>query len=89
MQARAYVGVSRETYERIKNDLRARGVTVADGDVCTIEHRGLRGSLEYVEARQEVRIRILQKPFFIPEAGISSMLERAMRRYGLASTNAG
>ena len=85
MASRAFSGISRDTFERMKEDLRARGVAVPSGDACIIEHRGVRGSMSYSESDRRVEIDILEKPFFIPDAMVSNLLDAVMRRYALVA----
>ena len=81
MPARIFCGIPRDTFERIKYDLRARGVAVPPGDACMIEHRGVRGSMSYSEPDRRLEIEILEKPFFIPDAMVWNLLGAVMRRY--------
>ena len=85
MRARAFHGISRETFERMKDDLRARGVSVPAGDACVIEHRGVRGSMSYLESEGRVEIEILEKPFFVPDRVVRNLLDAAMRRYDVVA----
>jgi hypothetical protein len=84
LPARAFDGISRDAFERIKDDLRARGVAVPPGDTCMIEHRGVRGSMRYSEPDRRVEIAILEKPFYVPEGMVWNLLDAAMRRYDVA-----
>jgi hypothetical protein len=84
---KTFTDISRATFENIKNDLRALGVTVPSGDDCTIEHRGARGLLAYSEATGRLVVSILEKPFFVPERMVWDLLDRAMRRYGAVSSD--
>jgi hypothetical protein len=84
---KTFPDISRATFEKIKNDLRGLGVKVPSGDKCTIEHRGARGSLAYSEATGRLEVSILEKPFFVPESAVWSLLDRAMRRYGAVASD--
>lgn len=86
---RVFTSVSRKTFERMKDDLRALGVTVPAGDTCTIEHRGARGSMTYSERDRRLEVRILEKPFFVPERLVWDLLDRAMRRYDVTAADGG
>jgi hypothetical protein len=81
-------GISRRTFERMKDDLRKAGVRVPAGDTCRLQHRGVVGSLKYLEAERSLWIRISKKPAFVPERAISSLLDRTMRKYTRRSLEA-
>lgn len=80
-QPHIFTGISRETFERMKTDLRARGVSVPDGDDVRIRHMGVTGSLEYSEEAGRVVIDILEKPFFVSNDTVASLIDQVMRRY--------
>ena len=76
-----FTGISRRAFERMKNDLRALGVKVPEGDSCTIRYKGVAGSIAYSESRRRVEVHIIRKPLFVSGGAVSSMLKRVMRRY--------
>ena len=80
-QPHVFTGISRQTFERMRADLRARGVSVPDGDSVHIRHMGVTGSLEYSEPEGRVTIEVLEKPFFVSSGTVASMLDQVMRQY--------
>jgi len=49
------------------------------GDSGTIEQQGVRVSVTYVEAEQKLHFGLIEKPFFIAENLVWSLLDRAMK----------
>jgi hypothetical protein len=76
-----FTGISRDAFERMKNDLRRLGASVPEGDDCAIRHRGVSGSLSYSEQDRCVEVQIIQKPMFVSNGRVSSWLRDIMKRY--------
>ncbi len=78
-ETKEYVGIARTTLDCLKQRLQSQGVTPPAGDSGTIEQQGVRLSVAYIEAEQKLQFGIVEKPFFIPEDLVWTLLDSAVR----------
>ena len=77
-----YVGITRSTLDCLKQRFQSQGVAPPAGDSGTIEQQGVRLSVTYVEAEQKLHFGLVEKPFFIAESLVWSLLDRAVKSCG-------
>ena len=78
-ESKEYQGITRSTFDCLKQRFQSQGVTPPVGDRGTIEQQGVRVSVTYVEAEQKLHFGLIEKPFFIAENLVWSLLDRAMK----------
>jgi hypothetical protein len=74
-----YAGITRATLDCLKQHFLSQGITPPSGDSGTAEQRGLKLSVTYVEAEQRLRFGIIEKPRFIAEDLVWTLLDSAVR----------
>jgi hypothetical protein len=74
-----YVGITRSMLDCLKERFQSLGVTPPAGDSGTIEQQGVRLSVTYVEVEQRLQFGLIEKPFFIAEHLVWSLLDRAVK----------
>ena len=77
-ETKEYVGITRSTLDCLKERFQSQGVTPPAGDCGTIEQQGVRLSVTYIEAEQKLRFDLIEKPFFIAEHLVWTLLDRAV-----------
>ena len=70
-----YTGVTRATLERWRQEAARSGDPLPDGDSFTFQKSGVTISASYNEAAETATICIVEKPAFIPESMVWSILE--------------
>jgi hypothetical protein len=78
-ETKEYVGITRSTLDCLKQRFQSQGVTPPAGDSGTIEQQGVRLSVTYVEAEQKLQFGIIEKPFFIAENLVWTLLDQAVK----------
>ena len=78
-EAKEYAGITRATMDCLKLRYQPQDMTSFDGDRGTLEHHGVRVSVAYIEAEQKLKIDIIEKPFFIPEDLVWTLLDNAVK----------
>ena len=73
--SRQYGGISRSEFENLKSDASGAGVTFPDGDEGALAFRGVEGIARYTESAGTLEIRIVKRPFLIPDAFIWRLVE--------------
>ena len=79
-----YRPVDRSTYELIKQQLRARGMSSAQGDNGVAHAAGVRMGYSYSEPDQSLTLTIQHKPALMP----TSLVWKTLERFVTAQTNA-
>jgi hypothetical protein len=77
-EIKEYVGITRSKLDCLKQRFQSQGVIPPPGDSGTIEQQGIRVSMTYVEAEQKLLFGIIEKPFFIAEHLVWTLLDRAV-----------
>jgi len=78
-ETKEYQDITRSTFDCLKQRFQSQGVTPPAGDSGTIEQQGVRVSVTYVEAEQKLHFGLIEKPFFIAENLVWSLLDRAIK----------
>jgi hypothetical protein len=81
-ETKEYAGITRNKLDCIKERFQSQGVTPPAGDSGTIEQQGIKVSVTYVEAEQKLHFGLVEKPFFIAESLVWSLLDRAVKSCG-------
>jgi hypothetical protein len=74
-----YIGVTRAALDRWREDALRAGTPLPLGDSFTVEKSGVSISANYVESTETVTICIVNKPAFIPESMVWSIIESTFR----------
>ena len=78
---RDYRRISRDTFDRMKAELRNRGITPPEGDRGTAETMGVSATFEYNEPAATLRVCIERKPFYMPSSTIWGVIDGAIRPF--------
>ena len=78
-ETKEYVGITRSTLDCLKQRFQAQGVTPPAGDSGTIEQQGVKLSVTYVETEQKLQFGLIEKPFFIAENLVWTLLDSAVK----------
>ena len=81
-ETKEYLGITRSIIDCLKQRFQSQGVTAPAGDSGTIEQQGVRLSVTYVEAEQKLQFGLIERPFFIAENLVWSLLDRAVKSCG-------
>lgn len=77
-----YPGVPREAITKFREQAEKDGKPLPPGDSFVIEKSGVKLSVEYTESTQLLKLCIIEKPGFIPEAMVWAIVEEQMKRGG-------
>ena len=75
-----YPGITRERINKFRAETEKSGQPLPPGDSFVIEKSGVKISLEYSEAAQTLKVCILEKPGFIPDSMVWTIIDDQMRR---------
>jgi hypothetical protein len=78
-ETKEYVGITRSTLDCLKQRFQSHGVTPPVGDCGMIEQQGVRLSVMYVEEEQRLQFGLIERPFFIAEHLVWSLLDQAVK----------
>jgi hypothetical protein len=78
-ETKEYGGITRSTLDCLKQRFQSQGVAPPEGDSGTIEQQGVRLSVTYVEAEQTLKFGLIEKPFFIPDDLVWTLLDNAVK----------
>ena len=79
-EVREYGGITRTALDCLMGKMKSVGMTVPAGDNGTIEIKGVKFSVSYLETDQKLTFEITYRPVFMPEALVWSMLDTTVRR---------
>lgn len=74
-----YVGITRPALDCLKEHLESRGIIPPTGDSGTFGHQGVMLSVTYLEEQQILQFGIVEKPFFVPEDVVWTLLDGAVK----------
>ncbi len=77
--AKEYAGITRAAMDCLKLRFQSQGMTPFVGDSGTLEQQGVKVSVAYIEAEQKLQVGIIEKPFFIPEDLVWTLLDGAVK----------
>lgn len=72
-------GVTREKLDNLKQTMRNNGMTPPDGDSGVVEAMGVKVSLAYNAANQNLKICIIERPAFVPAAMVWAQIENSLK----------
>jgi adenylate kinase family enzyme len=75
-----YSGTSRDQLNCIRKDLQSMGIHLPEGDSGNIEYQGVKLTVTYTEPEQNLIVKILEKPAFVPEAMVWQLLEARIQK---------
>ena len=75
-----YTGVTREALDKWRAESAQRGEVLPPGDSFTIQKSGVTLSIEYNETLATLKICIVEKPPFIPEAMVWAIVDSTVRK---------
>jgi hypothetical protein len=78
-ETKEYVGITRATLDCLRQRLESRGIIPPAGDSGTFEQQGVKVSLMYIEAEGTLQFDIVERPFFVPEDLVWTLLDGAVR----------
>jgi len=78
-ETKEYMGITRSTLDCLKQRLRSQGMTPPAGDDGTIEQQGVKLSIKYVEAEQKLHFALIEKPFFVLEDLVWTLVDGAVK----------
>jgi hypothetical protein len=78
-KTKEYDGITRSMLDCLKQRFQSQGGAPPDGDSGTVEQQGVRLSMTYVEAEQKLQFGLIEKPFFIAEHLVWTLLDRAVK----------
>lgn len=81
-ETKEYAGIARGTLDCLKQHLESHGLASPAGDSGIIEQQGVILSVTYIEAQQILQVGIIERPFFIPEDLVWTLLDNAVRGCG-------
>lgn len=74
-----YTGVTRETLNRWREDAARTGTPLPPGDNFTVSKSGVTISAAYDETTQTATVCIVDKPAFVPESMVWSIIEANLK----------
>jgi len=78
-ETKEYRDITRGIFDCLRQRLQSQGVTPPAGDSGTIEQQGVRLSVTYVEAEQKLQFGLIEKPFFVTDDLIWTLVDRAVK----------
>ena len=75
-----YSGVTESALQSLRQNLQELGITAPEGNSGTITYQGVKLAIDYSPASQNLSLRILEKPAFIPESLIWQMLDARVQK---------
>ena len=77
-----YGGITREELDHLRGDLAKEGISVPQGDDVEVQGPfGVRLRATYDEAKETLQIRIVKKPFYVPESEIWKIVDTGTEPY--------
>ncbi|GEM_PF-1128214 len=80
VNCREFTGISRDAVNKFREQVEKAGQPLPPGDSYTIERSGVKLSVDYTEVSETLRLCIVEKPGFIPDSMVWSIVEDQMRR---------
>ncbi|MGH9402193.1 MAG: hypothetical protein ACRD2P_08810 [Terriglobia bacterium] len=77
---KVYSGVTESGLQSLRQNLQEMGITAPEGNSGTITYQGVKLAIDYAPADQNLSIRILEKPSFIPGSLIWQMLDARVQK---------
>jgi hypothetical protein len=78
-ETKEYAGIARGTLDCLRQHLESHGLTSPSGDSGIIKQQGVILSVTYIEAQQILQFGIIERPLFIPEDLVWSLLDQAVK----------
>jgi hypothetical protein len=75
-----YTCVTRDAINRWREEAARAGTPLPDGDSFTVEKSGVKISANYSEVTQIATVCIVEKPAFLPESMVWSIIEATFKR---------
>jgi hypothetical protein len=79
LSCKDYTGVTRASINKWREESARSGVTLPEGDSFTVEKSGVKISVDYAESSGTVKVCIVEKPGFIPESMVWSIVDSQMK----------
>lgn len=77
-----YGGITRDELNHLRKDLEKEGVNVPAGDDVKVQGPyGIELRASYDEAKETLEIRIVKKPFYVPESEIWKIVDTGTAPY--------
>ena len=77
-----YGGITRDELLNLRKDLAVEGITVPEGDDVQVKGPyGIELRATYDEQKETLKIRIIKKPFYIPESEIWKIVDTGTEPY--------
>jgi hypothetical protein len=78
--SKEYTGIAPQRMDCLEQSLRSQGVTPQGSrDSMTIEYQGVKLAVRYNESNQLLKLDILEKPAYIPEALIWGFIDTSVQ----------
>jgi hypothetical protein len=77
---REFTNVNRTALDCLKQELTKLGVKPPEGDSGTVETQGVKVQVDYTEAQQKLRVTLLEKPFFLTDDLVWSLLNSTLSK---------
>jgi hypothetical protein len=79
--SKQYTGMARQRMDCLEQSLKSKGVTPQGSpDSAIIEYQGVKLSVRYDESNQLLKLDILEKPAYIPEALIWGFIDASVQQ---------
>ncbi len=77
-----YGGITRDELVHLRKDLAEEGITAPEGDDVEVQGPfGIKLQATYDEPKETLKIRIMKKPFYIPESEVWKIVDTGTSPY--------